>query len=119
MTYDIEKTASYLMVKPEELVSILEFFFSESLEILTDCETGIRACDFDLLKKSFHSLKGSSSNFRMESLRHLAADLEAGAASNDLAAVSKLLPAFRQELHSIMEQVKNSPFRSISNGRYF
>lgn len=107
MTYDIEKAAADLMVEPGELISILEYFFNESNKILSDCEAGIRASDSDLLKKSFHSLKGSSANFRINSLRDLAADLEAGAASGNFAVVSTLVPAFQEELRSIQEQVRN------------
>ena len=106
VTYDIKKTASDLMIEPDELTEILEIFFRDALDALSECDRAIESPDPGALGKQLHTLKGSSSNFRMESLRVLAAQMEAAARSGNLKAVSSLLPAFRKELHSIQEQVK-------------
>lgn len=104
MVYDLEKAAADLMVEPDDLAAILDFFFSEALNILSECEAGMKSADFDSLKKLFHSLKGSSSNFRMHGLQDMAARLEEGAAARDLGAIIGLLPAFRQKLLLIRDQ---------------
>ncbi|MFZ5631347.1 MAG: Hpt domain-containing protein [Bacillota bacterium] len=105
MTYDVKKVAAELMVEPEDLIDILKIFFGEAFKILSECEKAVRDSNFDVLKKLFHTLKGTSSNFRMNNLNKLVAAMEKAAKSNDLAHIKDLLPASHKELTSIQEQV--------------
>ena len=95
------------MIEPSELIEVLECFFIETPEILNQCDQAISSSDYALLKKLFHSLKGSTSNLHLEILSQLAAELEGRAESKDLTFVSNHTPALRNEFFAFMEKFKN------------
>lgn len=106
MSYDVEKAASELMIEPSDLTMVLEYFFSEALDIFEEYERALKSSDCKALKKIFHTLKGSSSNLRLTSLSKLAADLEAEARPDRLDHIAGLMQIFQGEFFTIREKVR-------------
>ncbi|MCL6479434.1 MAG: Hpt domain-containing protein [Peptococcaceae bacterium] len=113
MTYAVDKVAAELMIEPEDLLDVLRIFFAEAFKILSECEKAARNSDLDMLEKLCHSLKGASSNFRMNNLFKLVVAMEEAAKSNDLAHIKELLPASLKEITSIREQVGQYRSRKV------
>lgn len=106
MLYNIEKVAFDLMIEPAELIGVLQHFCTETPEILGQCDQAILATDFNLLQKLFHSLKGSASNLRIDSLSRLSATLETRAVSRDLLFISSQLPVLQDEFFTFMRHIQ-------------
>ena len=106
MTYSVEKAAAELMLEHEDLIEILYFFFGEADKILSQCEKAVEESDFAVLRQLFHSLKGTTANFRMDSLNQMAVTLEKAAQTDNLDLVKGMLPDFTRELNSVREQVE-------------
>lgn len=106
MPYNIEESAKKLMVGQDDLLTILDFYFTEAFETLDRCHTAMEDGDSETLKRLFHSLKGSSANFRLHDLWELASRMEAWAGTSNLKMIAETLPLFRRELESIVRQVK-------------
>lgn len=106
MTYNTGEAAESLMIEERDLLEILEVFFHETTDILLDCDKAFKNGDSGTLKKLFHSLKGSSANFRMNHLSELAARMENGAGSSDWKLIAETMPLFLSELESIQKQAR-------------
>ncbi len=82
---DAKRLSEELMLSYDEIVVLLTLFIKKMAKILPDLHKAIKNRDFKKIAMSAHSIKGSSGNFRIESLQLSADEMEemAKAENND------------------------------------
>ncbi|MFZ5643628.1 MAG: Hpt domain-containing protein [Bacillota bacterium] len=104
MAYNIKEAAQSLLVEEEELLEILDVFILETSKSLEHCEAALKSKDYEALKKIFHTLKGTSSNFRAVTLSDIAAAMEKTITSEeDGSHLPDLLAKFRKEFEAMQQ----------------
>jgi HPt (histidine-containing phosphotransfer) domain-containing protein len=73
---DAKMLTQELMLTHEELIMLLELFIAKMKKQLPELRDAIEAKDYKKIASIAHSIKGSSSNFRVESIFKNSADLE-------------------------------------------
>jgi len=73
---DMQKAREELLLTNEEIVMLITLFISKMKKLLPELENAIEKKDFSTIRKLAHNIKGSSANFRLETLQALTAELE-------------------------------------------
>ena len=74
--FDSEKLRKELMLSKKELVELLTLFISKMSKTLPNLKNAIKDKDYEKIALISHSIKGSSSNFRIELLDRLSTEME-------------------------------------------
>jgi CheY-like chemotaxis protein len=72
-----KKLSEELMLSDDELIILLSLFIKKMDKTIPNLQKFIKCKDYKKIALSAHSIKGSSGNFRIESLQHLASEMEA------------------------------------------
>jgi CheY-like chemotaxis protein len=80
---DTQKLSEELMLTDEELVMLLGLFIKKMKKTLPELQNAIKQKDYEKIALTAHSIKGSSGNFRIESLQSQASELEQMAKSEN------------------------------------
>ncbi len=80
---DYEKLSQDLMLSSDELVMLLELFLKKMAKQIPDLQAAIKSKDYKQIALIAHSIKGSSGNFRLESVQEEGAKIEKMAKSKD------------------------------------
>ncbi len=81
---DATKLKEELMLNQDELLMLLNLFIKKMQKQLPELEENIRNKDYKKIALSAHSIKGSSGNFRIESVLHNASEMEDMAKNEDV-----------------------------------
>jgi len=73
---DAEKLSEELMLNHDELIMLLGLFIKKMTKVIPDLQNAIKKRDFKKIALSAHSIKGSSGNFRIESLQLNSSEME-------------------------------------------
>ena len=73
---DADKLSEELMLTHDELIMLLGLFIKKMTNVIPDLQNAIKKRDFKKIALSAHSIKGSSGNFRIESLQLNASEME-------------------------------------------
>ncbi|MEA3370347.1 MAG: ATP-binding protein [Campylobacterota bacterium] len=73
---DADKLSEELMLTHDELIMLLGLFIKKMKTVIPDLQNAIKKRDFKKIALSAHSIKGSSGNFRIESLQLGASEME-------------------------------------------
>ena len=79
----ISKLAEELMLEESQVERLMSIFMKKMEESLLELEVAIQKRDYKVINHLAHSIKGSSSNFRIEALVSLAYELEKAAHQED------------------------------------
>ncbi len=80
---DIAKLQSELMLDEEQLLMLIKTFLKKLGQLLPELKEAIEAENIETVGRLAHSLKGSSANFRIESLQKIAKAMEEAAYAKD------------------------------------
>ncbi len=102
---DVAKLMEELMLSEDELVMLLGLFIKKMKKLLPEISDAIDAKDFKKIALLAHSIKGSSGNFRIESLQQTSSEMESMAKNknNDY----PYREAF-EEMHKRIDEIKIS-----------
>ena len=92
-------------IMDEEFPLLLQTYLRESERQLQGIDQAWQAGELDDLRRSAHSLKGSSGNIGAEALAELCAELERSAKHADVTAVPETLEALSGEFVAVKEAV--------------
>ena len=92
-------------IMDEEFPLLLQTYLSESERQLQGIDQAWQAGELEDLRRSAHSLKGSSGNIGAEALAQLCAELERSAKHADVAGVPQTLEALSGEFVAVREAV--------------
>ena len=84
MGISIAKLAEELMLEESQVERLMSIFMKKMEESLLELESAIQKRDYKVINHLAHSIKGSSSNFRIEALVSLAYELEKAAHQEDI-----------------------------------
>ena len=73
---DAEKLSEELMLTHDELIMLLGLFIKKMTIVIPDLQNAIKKRDFKKIALSAHSIKGSSGNFRIETLQLNSSEME-------------------------------------------
>jgi signal transduction histidine kinase/CheY-like chemotaxis protein len=73
---DTQKLSEELMLNNDEVIMLLELFIKKMKKVLPDLEKAIEEKNYEKIALNAHSIKGSSGNFRIESLQNSASEME-------------------------------------------
>lgn len=73
---DAQKLSEELMLTHDELIMLLSLFIKKMIKVIPDLQNSIKKRDFKKIALSAHSIKGSSGNFRIESLQLSSSEME-------------------------------------------
>ena len=73
---DSKKLLEELMLSHEELTQLIELFVKKMSSLLPELKDAVQKFDFSKIALLSHSIKGSSSNFRLDSLRDYTDEME-------------------------------------------
>jgi len=73
---DTKRLHEELMLSDEELIMLLSLFIKKKKKTLPDLQNAIKGKNYAKIALSAHSIKGSSGNFRIESLQNTASEME-------------------------------------------
>jgi HPt (histidine-containing phosphotransfer) domain-containing protein len=104
--YSIEHVARELMLEPADLQEIYEEFFPEAAAMLSLCEREIQNDNEHLVRHGLHGIKGMAANLRMEELVGMLKEMEQWAKSGQFECIKSKLPALKQCIRSLEEQVE-------------
>lgn len=76
---EMKRLKEALMLEDEQILQLLELFYSKTTEALMELKKGIEIRDFERIGRISHTIKGSSANFRFEEFSRLAALIEESA----------------------------------------
>ena len=76
---DVNKLAEELMLDEEQIIHLMKVYCKKMEESLVELKEAIAERDFKIINLLAHSIKGSSSNFRIEHIVELAYELEKAA----------------------------------------
>jgi CheY-like chemotaxis protein len=74
--YDMNRVEEYTGLEADVIISLIEMFFNKLDQHLIDIGSRIKSYDQDALKESVHSLKGSTSNLRLEEAANILQTME-------------------------------------------
>ena len=80
---DLSKLAEELMLDEEQVVRLMEIYTKKMNESLDELKEAISKSDYKVIGHLAHSIKGSSSNFRIEEIVALAYELEKASYAED------------------------------------
>lgn len=80
---DYEKLSQELMLSSDELIMLVELFLKKMAKQIPDLYSVIESKDYKQIALIAHSIKGSSGNFRLESVQEEGAKIEKMAKSQD------------------------------------
>ena len=80
---DAEKLSEELMLTHDELIMLLGLFIKKMKKVIPDLQNAIKKHDFKKIALNAHSIKGSSGNFRIESLQVNSSEMEKMAKSEN------------------------------------
>lgn len=80
---DYEKLSQELMLSGDELIMLVELFLKKMAKQIPDLLSAIESKDYKQIALIAHSIKGSSGNFRLESVQEEGAKIEKMAKSQD------------------------------------
>jgi len=78
-----EEMAKQIGLKVKHMPMLIESFLEESTPILTTLSSAIETKDYDTIKSTAHSIKGSAGNLRFTALADMAKELEHAAEKSD------------------------------------
>ena len=105
MTYSVTRTASELMLEPQDLKAVFEVFFLSTSAKITESRTFLHSGDLKALSRSMHALKGLALSLHMISIGELAAIAER-ADSLSPEALLEILDQLEKELKVIQKEVQ-------------
>ena len=73
---DANKLSEELMLTHAELIMLLGLFIKKMSKVIPELKNSIKKRDFKKIALSAHSIKGSSGNFRIESLQLNSSEME-------------------------------------------
>ncbi len=73
---DAQKLSEELMLTHDEILMLLGLFIKKMVKVVPELQNAIKQRDFKKITLSAHSIKGSSGNFRIESLQENASEME-------------------------------------------
>jgi len=73
---DTKKLSEELMLNDDELIMLLGLFIKKMKKTLPELQNAIKKKDYEKIALMAHSIKGSSGNFRIETLQDSASELE-------------------------------------------
>jgi HPt (histidine-containing phosphotransfer) domain-containing protein len=73
---DTDKLAKELMLNSDELLMLLTLFIKKMATSLDDLQNAIKHRDYKKIALCAHAIKGSSGNFRIESLQDASSEME-------------------------------------------
>ena len=88
---DLKKTASNLGITVSDLVMLLDEYFVQATELLMLLTTALNNNDIKALSTAAHGLKGVSGNMGVETIAHIATDIEASAKIGEFENCKKLI----------------------------
>ncbi|TKI69099.1 response regulator [Sulfurimonas crateris] len=80
---DYDKLSQELMLSNDELVMLVELFLKKMAKQIPDLQSAIKSKDYKNIALIAHSIKGSSGNFRLESVQEEGAKIEKMAKAKD------------------------------------
>ena len=80
---DVSKLAEELMLDEEQIIHLMKVYCKKMEESLIELKEAIAEKDYKIINLLAHSIKGSSSNFRIEHIVGLAYELEKAAYAKD------------------------------------
>jgi len=80
---DCDKLSQELMLSGDELLMLIELFLKKMAKQVPDLHAAIKAKDYKQIALIAHSIKGSSGNFRLESVQEESAKIEKMAKAED------------------------------------
>ncbi len=80
---NVEKLMEELMLSEDELVMLLGLFIKKMHKLLPELSEVIETKNYKKIALLAHSIKGSSGNFRIESLQHTSSEMESMAKNNN------------------------------------
>ena len=80
---DVSKLAEELMLDEEQVIHLMKVYCKKMEESLAELKEAIAENDYKVINMLAHSIKGSSSNFRIEHIVGLAYELEKAAYAKD------------------------------------
>ncbi|WP_324171043.1 hybrid sensor histidine kinase/response regulator [Sulfurimonas sp.] len=80
---DTTKLKEELMLNQDELLMLLKLFIKKMKKQLPELEEDIKNKEYKKIALNAHSIKGSSGNFRIESIQHNASEMEEMAKNED------------------------------------
>jgi len=80
---DYEKLSQDLMLSSDELIMLVELFLKKMAKQVPDLQNAIESRDYKQIALIAHSIKGSSGNFRLESVQDEGAKIENMAKAKD------------------------------------
>lgn len=80
---DYEKLSQELMLSSDELIMLVELFLKKMAKQIPDLQSAIKSKDYKQIALIAHSIKGSSGNFRLESVQEEGAKIEKMAKAKD------------------------------------
>lgn len=80
---NFDEMAANIGLKPKHMPMLIGSFLEESESILGDLEKAIQVKDFNQIRASAHSIKGSAGNLKFDDIYEMAKELELSASSED------------------------------------
>ena len=80
---DAQMLSEELMLNHDELIMLLGLFIKKMITVIPELQNAIKKRDFKKIALSAHSIKGSSGNFRIESLQLSSSEMEKMAKSEN------------------------------------
>ncbi|MDY0123532.1 ATP-binding protein [Sulfurimonas sp.] len=80
---DYDKLSQELMLSGDELLMLIELFLKKMAKQVPDLQSAIKSKDYKQIALIAHSIKGSSGNFRLESVQEESAKIEKMAKAED------------------------------------
>ena len=80
---DAQMLRDELMLTHDELIMLLGLFIKKMTKVIPELQNAIKKRDFKKIALNAHSIKGSSGNFRIESLQNSSSEMEKMAKSEN------------------------------------
>ena len=100
---NIQQIADILEFELEDVQMLMNMFLADAKESLINVQSAIEANDYQQIKNSAHSIKGSASNLMLEEISLMAQQIEQLAKTNTVADYRALFSNLALQLQSIEE----------------
>jgi len=104
---DLELLAELEEIMEEEFPTLLETFLADAQKHYQQIGSTWQNVDFDGLRRSAHSLKGSSANIGASALADLCATLEAQAHAQETGSTEACIHLLCGELEAVCAEIRN------------
>lgn len=106
---DWSELEELLSCGPDEMSAFVQLMMTETPKMMADIQAAINACDYKLLRRAAHTLKGSVSYFGVPSLTQAALAVETEARAESMEAITARMADLEQEVARFLEALANGP----------